>query len=127
MWPDKVQDEPKSVKLGLAIDGVNPYSIKLYNYLVWHVIIINYNIHPCMSLKNKYLILTLLVPIPHQVKNMDIYLEPLIDELQQLWNGIHNMIDISRPIQQRSFILYGILCWTIHDYPGLSIYSGMYI
>jgi len=80
-----------------------------------------------MSLKNKYLILTLLVPIPHQVKNMDIYLEPLIDELQQLWNGIHNMIDISRPIQQRSFILYGILCWTIHDYPGLSIYSGMYI
>ena len=27
MWPDKFQDELGSVRLGLAIDGINPHSI----------------------------------------------------------------------------------------------------
>jgi len=94
---------------------------------MWPFVIVNYNIPSSMSLKKEYLMLTLLVLGPHQVKNMDIYLEPLIDEQMQLWNRIQNMINISRPIQQRSFILYGILCRTIHDYPGLSVYLGMYI
>ena len=26
-WPDKFQDEPRSVRLGLALDGINPFSI----------------------------------------------------------------------------------------------------
>ena len=70
--------------------------------------------------------LTFLIPGPNQVKNMDVYLEPVIYELMKSWNGIQNVIGISRPIQQRSFTLYGILCWTIHDYPGLSVCSGIY-
>jgi len=57
---------------------------------------------------------------------MDTYLEPVINELRILWKGIE-MYDISRPINQRSFKCYGILCWTIHDYPGLFIYVSMYI
>ena len=32
-----------------------------------------------------------------QVKYMNVYIEPLIDELLKLWNGI-NMYDVSRPI-----------------------------
>ena len=32
-----------------------------------------------------------------QVKDMNVYIEPLIDELLKLWNGI-TMYDISRPI-----------------------------
>ena len=37
-----------------------------------------------------------------QVKDMNVYIEPLIHELLKLWNGI-NMYDVSRPIQQRQF------------------------
>ena len=37
-----------------------------------------------------------------QVKGMNVYIEPLIDELLKLWNGI-TMYDVSRPIQQRQF------------------------
>ena len=32
-----------------------------------------------------------------QVKYMNVYIEPLIDELLELWNGI-TMYDVSKPI-----------------------------
>jgi hypothetical protein len=40
--------------------------------------------------------LTLSVPGKHQVKDMDVYIVPFIDEMQLLWKGIR-MYDISRP------------------------------
>jgi len=67
--------------------------------------------------------LTLSVPGKYQVKNMDVYLAPFIDEMQLLWKGIR-MYDISRPPSNRSFMLYGVLCWNIHDFPGLGVCSG---
>ena len=33
----------------------------------------------------------------YQVKDMNVYIEPLIDELLKLWNHI-TMYDVSRPI-----------------------------
>ena len=38
----------------------------------------------------------------YQVKYMNVYIEPLIDELLKLCNGI-TLYDISRPIQQGNF------------------------
>ena len=46
----------------------------------------------------------------YQVKDMNVYIEPLIDELLKLWAGI-TMYDISRPIGQKQFHLHGILAW----------------
>jgi hypothetical protein len=67
--------------------------------------------------------LTLIVPGKHQVKNMDVYLAPLIDEMQLLWKGIR-MYDISCPPSNMYFMLYGVLCWTIHYFPRLGVCSG---
>ena len=36
----------------------------------------------------------------YQVKDMNVYIEPLIDELLGLWNGI-SMYDVSRPIRKK--------------------------
>lgn len=44
-------------------------------------------------------------------------MEPLIDELHKLWDGV-NMFDISRPINDRKFLFHAILIWTIHDAQG---------
>ena len=60
----------------------------------------------------------------YQVKDMNVYIEPLIDELVELWNGV-TMHDVSRPIGQRQFQFHAILAWTIHDAPGLTHVSGM--
>ena len=62
--------------------------------------------------------LALIVPGRRQVKNMDVYLQPLVDELKALWEGIH-VHDVSRPIAiERSFMLYDICAYKTHDYPG---------
>jgi hypothetical protein len=52
--------------------------------------------------------LALIVLGRRQVKIMDVYLQPLIDEFKKLWEGIH-AYDVPRPIlKERSFALYGI-------------------
>lgn len=39
---------------------------------------------------------------------MDVYMEPLIDELRELWDGV-NMYDVSRLVNDRNFLFYVIL------------------
>ena len=60
----------------------------------------------------------------YQVKDMNVYIEPLIDKLLKLWNGI-TMYDISRPIGHRQFQLYAMHVWTIHDDLGLAHFCGI--
>ena len=55
---------------------------------------------------------------------MDVYLQTLVDELKELWEGIH-VYDVSRPITiGMNFTLYGTYAYTIHDYLGLGIFFG---
>lgn len=56
----------------------------------------------------------------YQVTDINVYLEPLIEELQELFHGI----DMFDSMKNSHFLLHGILTWTIHDYPGLSLCSG---
>ena len=49
----------------------------------------------------------------YQVKYMNVYIEPLIDELLKLWIGI-TMYNICKPIGEKKFKFCGILLWTIH-------------
>ena len=60
-----------------------------------------------------------------QVKDMNVYIEPLIDELLKLWDGI-SMYDVSRPIQQRKFQFHVMVLWTIHDSIALTHFCGLY-
>ena len=59
-----------------------------------------------------------------QVKYMNVYIEPLKDELPMLWNGI-SMYEVSIPIRKRQFQFYAMLVWTIHDAPGLTHFCGL--
>jgi hypothetical protein len=51
-----------------------------------------------------------------KMHNFDVYMQPLIDKLQELWRGV-STYDLLRVESQRHFILRAILMWTIHDYP----------
>ena len=78
-------------------------------------------------MKNENLMLALIVHGRRQVKNMDVFLQPLIGEFKELCEGL-NVYDVSRPIpSERSFTLYGICAYTTHDYPGLGVFSGKYV
>ena len=60
----------------------------------------------------------------YQVKDMNVYIEPIINALLKLSVGI-TMYDISRPIGQKQFQFHGILAWTIHDAPELTHFCHM--
>jgi hypothetical protein len=86
--------------------------------------VINTNTPPWFSMNNEHLMLALIVPGRRQVNNMDVYLQPLVDELKELWQGIY-VYDVLRPITiERSFTLYGICAYTTHDYLGLGFCYG---
>jgi hypothetical protein len=56
---------------------------------------------------------------------MNVYIEPLINELLELWKGI-TIYDISRRVGvQREFEFHSMLVWIIHDDPWLKNFHGM--
>jgi hypothetical protein len=118
-WLDKFKDEVRSLRLSIDMDGVNLYSLQNINYYVFPMAMINNNIPPWFFVKNKHLVMALIVLGRRQVKIMDVYLQPLINEFKKLWEGIH-VHDVSRPIpMERCFMLYGICVYTTHNYPRL--------
>ena len=74
-WPKKFKDEVQSLRLGITMHGVKPYSLHNTKYSVWLVVVINNNIPPWLSVKNEHLMLALIVLRRRQVKNMDVYLQ----------------------------------------------------
>ena len=56
---------------------------------------------------------------------MDVYLQPLVEELQILWEGIQ-VFDMSKPAHTwRTTTIRGILMWTMHDFPGYGECTGL--
>ncbi|MCO5563467.1 hypothetical protein L7F22_017109 [Adiantum nelumboides] len=55
---------------------------------------------------------------------MDVYLQPLVDELKELWSGIE-VVDKSKRLDRQIVDIRGILMWTMHDYPGYGECSGL--
>ncbi|XP_075089615.1 uncharacterized protein LOC107786374 isoform X4 [Nicotiana tabacum] len=114
--------DPRNVRLGLSSDGINPFGNLSVSHSTWPVIITVYNLPPCMCMKQPYCFLSLLIPGPKAPGNdIDVYLEPLIDELQELWyNGV-NTYDASR---KENFCMRAALLWTINDFPAYAYLSG---
>ena len=88
-WPEKFKNEVRILRLSIAMDGVNPYSLQNTNYSIWLVVVINNNIPRWLCVKNEHLMLAVIVLGRRQVKNMDVYLQPLRDELKESWDGTH--------------------------------------
>ena len=57
---------------------------------MWPIILIPCNLPPWMCMKQSFFMLSLLIPSPNALGNdIDVYLQPLIDELKELWdNGV---------------------------------------
>ncbi|CAM6093785.1 unnamed protein product [Calypogeia fissa] len=114
--------DPHHVRLGLAADGIIPFALagKARPYSVWPVVLTNYNIPPWMAMKKGHLILSTIIPGPKQVKKIDVYLQPLIEELQELWKGVDCYDGRERTGGFHwEFKLKAILAWTMHDLPGM--------
>jgi hypothetical protein len=94
---NNIDQEFDGLHLGAALDGVNPYKSMSTKWSTWVVNVLNYNLPPHLITKPEHIMLALIIPGKKQVKDIDIYLEPLIDELIELWKGRQG-VDVSRPI-----------------------------
>ena len=55
-------------------------------------------------------------------KDFDLFMEPLVEELQQLRKGVLTRDLYSSP--PADFFLRAVIIWCIHDYPALGTMSG---
>ncbi|CAN6687318.1 unnamed protein product [Malus baccata var. baccata] len=114
--------EPRNVRLSLAIDGFNPFGKMNLRHSTWPVLIFPYNLPPWMCMKEPYTFMSLLILGPTSPGNdIDVYLSPLIDELQTLWETGVETYDIST---RQNFQMRAALMWTINDYPAYAYMSG---
>ncbi|KAL6138480.1 hypothetical protein ACLB2K_063762 [Fragaria x ananassa] len=94
-WPEFGR-EPRNLRLALSSDGFNPHRSLSSKYSCWPVILVTYNLPPWLCMKRKYMMLTLLISGPKQPGNdIDVYLQPLIDDLKVLWDGVEGVYDAS--------------------------------
>ncbi|XP_027911496.1 uncharacterized protein LOC114170208 [Vigna unguiculata] len=78
--------DPRNLWLGLATDGMNPYGNLSSKHSSWPVLSIIYNLPYWLSMKRKYMMLSMMISGPKQPGNdIDVYLTPLIEDLRLLW------------------------------------------
>ena len=82
----------KNVRLGLCVDGFNPFSNLDQQYSCGFVILNPYDI-PLM--KKQYMFLKAIVPdLSNPKHKINLYLQPLIHELKLLWKDRIQMYDV---------------------------------
>ncbi|XP_050207362.1 uncharacterized protein LOC126656787 [Mercurialis annua] len=108
--------------LGLCNDGFQPFGAFGQNYSSWPVILTPYNLPLGMCMKDEFMFLTVIVSGPQNPKHqMDIFLQPLIAELNQLWEFGVQTFDVQR---RQNFQMKAALMWTINDFSVYSMLSG---
>ena len=68
-----------------------------------------------MCMKRSSFMLSLLIPGPSSPLNdIDVYLQPLIEELKELWDDGISTYDVS---SNENFKIHAALMWMINDFP----------
>ena len=113
--------ESRNIRLGFASDGFNPFGNMSTNYSIWPVVLIPYNTAPWICMRQTSFLLSMIIPGSKMPGNdIDIYLQPLIDELKELWVGVQTF----DTLRNETFNMRAALMWTVSDFPGLGILSG---
>ncbi|CAN6720291.1 unnamed protein product [Malus baccata var. baccata] len=113
LYPD-FASEIRNVGLGLASDGFNPFGKMRNDHSTWSVVLSVYNLPPWMCMKQLNLLLSLLIPGPRSPgKVIDVYMRPLIDELNELWEVGTPTYDA---YSNQSFMMKADVLWTISDF-----------
>nr|XP_051202656.1 uncharacterized protein LOC127316300 [Lolium perenne] len=113
--------DARNIRLGIATDGFNPFGNMSNSYSMWPVFVVPYNLPPWACMDQSNFMMTLLIPGPESPgKDFDVFMEPLVEELQQLWMGVRTYDALSRD----KFDLHAAIIWCIHDFPALHTLCG---
>ncbi|XP_060195087.1 uncharacterized protein LOC132624303 [Lycium barbarum] len=114
--------DPRNVRLSLSSDGFNPFRTMSISHSTWPVMLMNYNLSPWICMKPDYIMFSMIIPSPSSPgKDIDVYLQPLIAELKELWEFGVETYDAHT---NQTFQMRATLLWTVSDFPALAMVSG---
>jgi hypothetical protein len=71
-------------------------------------------------MKYEYMFLCLIIPgLDHPGTNLNVMLKPLIEEYQQLWEGV----EAYGYDQKQKFNLQVVYLWSVHDFRAYNIFQ----
>ena len=115
-------DEIRNIRFGLSSDGINPFGNMSSRHSTWPVLLSVYNLPPWLCMKRKYIMMSLLIQGPKQPGNdIDVYLEPLIDDMRELWG---TGVEVYDAHMKENFQLRAMIFCTISDFPAYGNLSG---
>jgi hypothetical protein len=78
--------EVRNIRFGLSIDVMNPFGETCSSHSICHVVLCIYNLPSWLCMKRKFIMMSMLISGLVQVGNdINVYLQPLIDDLLVLW------------------------------------------
>jgi hypothetical protein len=84
----KFADDARNLRFALSTDGMIPFVEQSSSHNTWHVTLCIYNLPPWLCMKQKFIILSVLIQGLKQPGNdIDVYLRPLVEELLLLWSS----------------------------------------
>ncbi|KAL0427833.1 UNVERIFIED_CONTAM: hypothetical protein Slati_2958100 [Sesamum latifolium] len=114
--------ETRNVRLDLYTGGFEPHGQYDRTYSYWSIILTPYNLPSGMCMSFEYMFLTMVISGPFNPKCLiDVYLEPLIEELQILW---YVYVLTHDNVKNETFTMRVALMWTVNDLPAYGMASG---
>ncbi|KAK9148246.1 hypothetical protein Scep_007003 [Stephania cephalantha] len=114
--------DPRNIRSGLTTDGFNPFGSIGNSYSMWLIVLMPYNLPPWRCMKESSFMMSLLIPgrnAPN--RDIDVYMQPLIAKLKELWEqGVDTYDAFSREV----FRLHASILWTINDFLVYANLSG---
>ncbi|EXX72071.1 hypothetical protein RirG_072760 [Rhizophagus irregularis DAOM 197198w] len=104
----------RDIALMASIDGYQIFRQKRDD--CWVILFINANLPPNIRVKRENLMVSALIPGPKAPKNFNSFLQPLIDELKQLQEGIQCIDGLT----ENTFTLHAHILSISGDIPALS-------
>jgi hypothetical protein len=81
--------DARNVRIGLVTDGFTPYNMSATSYSCWPIFAIPDNLTPSLCMKYEYMFLCLIIlGLDYPGTHINVILQPLIEELKQLWKGV---------------------------------------
>jgi hypothetical protein len=114
--------EARNVRIAIATDGFNPYGMSTSSYSCWPVFVIPLNLPPGVLMQSKNIFLSLIIPGPeYPGKNLSVYMQPLVDDLQQSWH--QGTLTYDRA-SKTNFLMKVWFQYSMHDLPGYALFCG---
>ena len=124
-WPWFAKGK-RNIRLGLALNGINIFRNQSLNRSTWHEVMLNYKLSFWLMTKYLFMMFVLIIPGKKCVteKNVDMYMTPLIEELQELWMGIDYLDGLQQNSKEKTIKVHGMLLWTVNDFLTYGLIFG---